>query len=64
MVFGDWSYELFGFVIGGTLVVNASGHGVEDLKVAPWVCDGVSKGWRTEKNKQKNYYKRERKCNI
>jgi len=39
-------------VIGGTLVVNASGHGVEDLKVAPWVCDGVSKGWRTEKRKK------------
>ena len=53
MVFGDWLYELFGFVIGGTLVVNASGHGVEDLKVAPWVCDGVSRGWRTEKKKKK-----------
>ena len=26
-------------------MVNASGHGVEDLKVVPWVCDGVSRGW-------------------
>ena len=45
MVFGDCLYELFGFVIGCTFVVNASGHGVEDLKVVPWVCDGVSRGW-------------------
>ena len=59
MVFGDWLYELFGFVIGGTFVVNASGHGVEDLKVVPWVCDGVSRGWEKKKNN-----KRERKSNI
>ena len=41
-------------------MVNASGHGVEDLKVAPWVCDGVSKGWRTEKRKKKIIKEREK----